>query len=719
MENNYDENLSDNQFYRQLQLDHSILLETAPLEGWIICVPRTGVIDNGNVNLSDPELLLAHILISHDELPETHYTNLIGNTVKLVNKKLKVYDSGDNNRVKLEVNILFEEIFYTTKEMLKYKVWCIDTPLFKLSEEDGDDNNHDDKQTLNNKTSTKVRYHDNPTTTVKKTQTNNHLYTVNNFRDALQLLWTETKSKIIFKKIQRSVNQFIRTNAHPRINRSGGGGDGNCDGCARILNLKKNVHQLFHRCLDVVIASLLDKKKYQNDSHFQVNVNIAVETFMMNLLYNFIFDVITVVHQEDTQTFNKTIRKLYDLSLFNYEIDPELNNLIPAIRDELAKIGSFTTILDKLRCLKTVMNVVKKNRTLSMDDFLPILVFSIIKTEITHWIPNLIFLQEFQFCDTNFGGDNFLVTTLEAAITFIQTDETMTNLLNFDYKRNNDDGDGADNTTEDDEKSLKLDRVFEEIINENESEVRKFYSNPIYEPDSEMCHPLCDCNRCEERIERRKLNVNDSNRSSGLTALHISAMYGIAKVLNLLISLGASVNQMDKDGNTPLHYSALRGHQNTLLLLLHAGANINAMNVIDRNTPLHIAALYGHQNCVKAILYFADHMKIKLNQNLQNLNGDTPLHLASQWGYLEIIETMLEYNANVDLINQNGCTALEVAHNSLIENRFKFFNRKITRHFERANFNENYKFDKIINAISGGDINLALFYLGVESNLLE
>lgn len=102
-----------------------------------------------------------------------------------------------------------------------------------------------------------------------------------------------------------------------------------------------------------------------------------------------------------------------------------------------------------------------------------------------------------------------------------------------------------------------------------------------------------------------------------------------------------------------------------MYIIYHAGADINATNV-DKNNPLHMSCLYGYSNCAKALIYFSEHMKIKLALNAQNKHGDTPIHIASKWGFLEIVSTLLENGARIDIQNKFGHTAVFVAHSSKV-----------------------------------------------------
>jgi len=56
--------------------------------------------------------------------------------------------------------------------------------------------------------------------------------------------------------------------------------------------------------------------------------------------------------------------------------------------------------------------------------------------------------------------------------------------------------------------------------------------------------------------------------------------------------------------------------------------------------------------------------------------GDTPLHVAASHGHLEIINLLLEHNADVTLKNNNGITAQELASNVSIKNALQLDQRR-------------------------------------------
>lgn len=119
-------------------------------------------------------------------------------------------------------------------------------------------------------------------------------------------------------------------------------------------------------------------------------------------------------------------------------------------------------------------------------------------------------------------------------------------------------------------------------------------------------------------------------------------------------------------------------------------------------------------------------MKIKLDINLQNSLGNTALHFASKLGFIKIIKALLEYGIRTDIKNKLNQTPIDYAHNSKVFKLIKNSLLVIESHDNSSDlhFNSNVnsiemeykiKIDKVINAISVGDTNLALYYLGIDN----
>lgn len=125
----------------------------------------------------------------------------------------------------------------------------------------------------------------------------------------------------------------------------------------------------------------------------------------------------------------------------------------------------------------------------------------------------------------------------------------------------------------------------------------------------------------EDKIRLRALQAQDDR---GRNALMMAALKGHLPVVKILISQKASLNQLDNQNQPALHYAILGGN----------------LGVIDRLLP-----------------FYLDENKI----DHANDFGQTALILASMQGLNSIVETLLVYQADPDLRDVNGFTALMLA----------------------------------------------------------
>lgn len=785
----YDEDLSQNKFFQKLQSDHKILIDTAPLENWIICVPRSATIKSDN--LTDTDYLLAHILIPHDEVSE-HYTNLLGADVKQINGKLHTHN--------ISSTILFEEIFYT-KGLAKYKVWCIELSLLR---QDSD--------------------------IIDADETPAGIFIVRGLTDAVALIWNETNSKAIFRKIENICCSFMKnTNCTSNLMLNA---ERSYDAAVisrenDIKRIRNSVEILLSHCFKKLMYQKRLHEKCARDQHFRRVFKIALETYIMDILYRWIFDSISLCYAKESEKLNKVVRNLSDTNLKHFKIDSKYNDIIGRVRTELLKISDFTTPIEKISklfllyffcthfdiaenfqtnryfylfivcsiegCLRRSITAASqcKHNDISVDDLIPILVFVIIKSGLTHWIPTLNFLKNFIFTEFSVGSDkgidSFLITTLEAAIMYIESIDLNDFRLSFSLAEFNEKIIYKECETH---KFATVEQfiefLFRKILVEDELEIIKLLKTDknleiaIGDSDDDADTDADVKVKSHDNILMKSINVNDNNvdddddidegvsdevhviskfplcrlnlqNRHGIGSIHIAAMHGLPKMLNLLLALGVNLKVRDENNYSPLHYAASRGHQNTLLLLLHAGAEINALTN-DKNTALHLSCLNGHTNCVKALLYYSDHMKVKIDRNFQNKMGDTAIHMAAKWGFSAIVETLLEYGVKMDLVNRLGHRPIDYAHNSriasLLQNAFVVidsadngsawravsesttslasnqqdlfhgcFSSSIAPVIDENNgdtFIHRTNNDKIVSAIRNGDTVLAYHFLGIE-----
>lgn len=375
----YDENLSENLFFRKLQSDHKIIVDNAPLENWVICIPRAATITTEH--LADPNFLLAHVLVPHDELPQTHFTNLLGIDFRLERKRLisatptkdlrqhpkaqyktnaidsrlngssdsttssgiggddetttadVVARSADDAGGPIESYVLFEEVFYA-KQLMKYKVWCVESALLASAVAD-----------------------DASTSAVDAPPAG--LYVVRNVKDAIDIIWSETRSNVIFRRIDLACAAFRQRPTTPSSSTSNGGGSECGDAPEAVESLKDlyaATEALYNQCLRMLMQYGRLKEKCRRDVHIYRIMRIALETYMMNVVYDRVLDGVAMAQRDDGESFNRTLRGLADFPVSFFGVSTKHLDVVASVRTEMLRIQEFSTAIEKLG------NILKRRR---------------------------------------------------------------------------------------------------------------------------------------------------------------------------------------------------------------------------------------------------------------------------------------------------------------------------------------------------------------------
>ena len=107
----------------------------------------------------------------------------------------------------------------------------------------------------------------------------------------------------------------------------------------------------------------------------------------------------------------------------------------------------------------------------------------------------------------------------------------------------------------------------------------------------------------------------------GATPLHLASQRGHVLIVKALVSHGADIRALDKNGRLPLHVSTASGHWGPAQLFILKGLDINTPDRAG-NTPLHGAVESGYLRTVKLLL--ARRADICIRNNA----GETPLDLV-------------------------------------------------------------------------------------------
>ena len=149
----------------------------------------------------------------------------------------------------------------------------------------------------------------------------------------------------------------------------------------------------------------------------------------------------------------------------------------------------------------------------------------------------------------------------------------------------------------------------------------------------------------------------DQNGWGGYTELHWAAFSGNAKIAQLLVGAGATIDARATDCFTPLHIAAERGHIEIAKLLITEGADINA-KMWSHNTPLHFAVANNKMEMAKMLVVSGADISIK------NCDGHTIKDIAVSNGYSELaeyigsIEELPQFKEGMNLLTRED-TGLE------------------------------------------------------------
>jgi len=116
------------------------------------------------------------------------------------------------------------------------------------------------------------------------------------------------------------------------------------------------------------------------------------------------------------------------------------------------------------------------------------------------------------------------------------------------------------------------------------------------------------------------ININDVG-SSGRTPLMTAASIGLDKVIEWLVTCGASVESTGIEGMTALHEASANGNLRVVTRLLELGAKVDVVT----------------------------------------LKGVTPLMCAAAWGHLVVAEKLISFGAKTEKTDSIGASAIDIA----------------------------------------------------------
>lgn len=155
------------------------------------------------------------------------------------------------------------------------------------------------------------------------------------------------------------------------------------------------------------------------------------------------------------------------------------------------------------------------------------------------------------------------------------------------------------------------------------------------------------------------IDLNQKNaKEQGRTALHIAAEVD-SMAVEALVAAGADFNAVDNNQQTALHIAAQHANYSAIDVLVKFKINVNAVDA-NQQTALHIAVDFSYQqfqqpSCVVAFMV-KSLVEAGINVNAADKDQETALHYAFKWQNSEVVDLLLNANADLGLCNKAGHT---------------------------------------------------------------
>ena len=139
------------------------------------------------------------------------------------------------------------------------------------------------------------------------------------------------------------------------------------------------------------------------------------------------------------------------------------------------------------------------------------------------------------------------------------------------------------------------------------------------------------------------------------TALHYAALNNQLKSTQLLLALGAPINEVVIEGHTALHNAIDYGHSKIVKLLLDSGANIECKLFIAKSTPLNNAVMRGNTEIIQLLIDKGADLETVSIANMR------PIHFAIILGKIGAVQQLVKAGAKTSTFTAEGFDSLHLA----------------------------------------------------------
>lgn len=127
----------------------------------------------------------------------------------------------------------------------------------------------------------------------------------------------------------------------------------------------------------------------------------------------------------------------------------------------------------------------------------------------------------------------------------------------------------------------------------------------------------------------------------------------VVQAQSVLKSNPTALNFVNNDGYSPLILACYRGNNEVVKFLIDKGCDVNQSS--NMGTPLMAAVVKANMEATKLLL------QKNANPNIADKNGTTALMYATSVKNYELVDLLVKANANIDLKDNRGNSAFDYA----------------------------------------------------------